>query len=384
MLKDLFDKGKCALGFHSGDWRYVDDRRCQQVRICPRCKNENEQILHSWQAWQYLANGACEMARQCGRCHEQENRLEHSWGAPVYETEGACTQARPCARCGAKSAAGTTHVWNSWTYDTKGQCAQTSACSRCGETGNANRIAHEWSDWHASKFSAAPVRDCCRCGEQIFDLGNGGTEKVFVSLQMVNHAVQDVISSTDSDGVRDRITRHSAVLFSPVAGKYFSFAVDQLAADADAKNTFRKLAGLIDRCRSEGVDRVFSPPVAPSASETATRSTATTTRNPAAEPGARDPRLAGHWRSTEILGAGSGFSHTIDTHCILDPAGRFQWFSRSSSGTSEPEQGTWSSSSSTLALSFGDGTQISFEYVIEGVTLFCPRESRYRLWQRVG
>jgi hypothetical protein len=57
---------------------------------------------------------------------------------------------------------------------------------------------------------------------------------------------------------------------------------------------------------------------------------------------------------------------------------------RSSSGTSEPEQGTWSSSSSTLALSFGDGTQISFEYVIEGVTLFCPRESRYRLWQRVG
>ena len=26
----------------------------------------------------------------------------------------------------------------------------------------------------------------------------------------------------------------------------------------------------------------------------------------------------------------------------------------------------------------------SFEYGIEGRTLFCPRESRYRLWERVG
>jgi hypothetical protein len=384
MLKDLFDKGKCALGFHSGDWRYVDDRRCQQVRTCPRCNNQSQQTVHGWHTWQYVANGTCEMARQCGRCHEQENRLEHSWGAPVYKSDGVCTQARPCARCGAKSAAGTTHVWNSWTYYSKGQCAQTSACSRCGSTGNETRLAHEWDDWHASKFYAAPVRVCRRCGELIFDLKNHGSEKDFVSLQMVDHAVQDVMSSTDSDGVRDRITRHSAMLFSPVAEKYFSFAVDQLAPDADAKDTLRKLAGLIDRCHSEGVDQVFSPPAAPVASETAARSTTATRPKPGAEPGARDPRLAGHWRSTEILGAGSGFSHTIDTHCIVDPAGRFQWFSRSSSGTSEPEQGTWSSSSKTLILSFDDGSQRSFEYVIEGRTLYCPRESRYRLWERVG
>ena len=140
MLKDLFDKGKCALGFHSGDWRYVDARRCQQVRICPRCNNQSQQTVHGWQAWQYVADGTCEMARQCGRCHEQENLLEHSWGAPVYESDGVCAQVRPCVRCGAKSAAGTTHVWNSWTYDNKGQCAQTSACSRCGATGNENRV----------------------------------------------------------------------------------------------------------------------------------------------------------------------------------------------------------------------------------------------------
>ena len=160
MLKDLFDKGKCALGFHSGDWRYVDDRGCQQVRICPRCNNQSQQTVHGWQAWQYVANGACDMARQCGRCHEQENRLEHSWGAPVYESDEVCTQVRPCARCGAKSAAGTSHVWTSWTYDGKGRCAQTSACSRCGTTGRETRLAHEWDDWHTSKFYAAPVRVC--------------------------------------------------------------------------------------------------------------------------------------------------------------------------------------------------------------------------------
>src|SRR5207253_8056303 len=100
MLKELFDKGKCALGFHRGDWRYVKDQHCQQIQVCARCKAESHQVVHTWQAWQYLTSGACEMARQCGRCHEQENKIEHAWNPPVYESAESCVQVRPCSRCG--------------------------------------------------------------------------------------------------------------------------------------------------------------------------------------------------------------------------------------------------------------------------------------------
>jgi hypothetical protein len=41
MLKELFDSGKCALGFHSGDWRYVSDQRCEQLQICSRWDNQS-------------------------------------------------------------------------------------------------------------------------------------------------------------------------------------------------------------------------------------------------------------------------------------------------------------------------------------------------------
>ncbi len=32
MLKDLFDKGKCALGFHVEAWRYAREGACQQTQ----------------------------------------------------------------------------------------------------------------------------------------------------------------------------------------------------------------------------------------------------------------------------------------------------------------------------------------------------------------
>lgn len=383
MLKDLFDKGRCALGLHSGDWLYESNRSCRQIRICLRCKNESRQVVHDWQAWQYVADAACEMARRCGRCREQEDKTEHTWGAPVYGTEGTCTQARPCTRCGKTIAAGTTHVWNSWIYDAKDRCAQTAACARCGETGKETRVSHDWSDWVASQFYSSPVRACRRCGEMAFNLGDGKPDIQSISLQMAHSAVVNVVESQDSDTVRQRIAQHSSVLFSPVTDKYFDFAVDQLAHGADAKNTYRQLATLIDQCRSKGIDHVFNPPPQES-SHTAAATLSATPESRTGIHGALDARLVGHWRSTEILGAGSGYSHTIDTHCILEGNGSFQWFSRSSSGINAPDLGKWSAAKGSFTLTFNDGSVRTFEYIREGKTLFCPQESRYRLWERVG
>jgi hypothetical protein len=395
MLKDLFEKGKCALGFHGGDWRYVQDQHCQQERVCPRCKNKSLQLVHTWQAWQYGTAQSCEMTRHCSRCQELENKTEHVWASPIYDSEGACTQVRPCSRCNDKVADRTIHVWNDWSYQTPGQCSQRSACSRCGEAGKDTRIVHEWDGWQDSQFYGAPVRVCRRCGDLVFNLGNGGSDANRVSLQMVDRAVQDVVTSKDAGVVRERMSRHSAVLLSPVASKYFTFAVDQLAPDPNAKDMYRNLAALVDRCRAEGMDNVFSPPVsatptppAPSPAAATSHTEAAQTGPPQTQPAQTGPagsvsfdtRFIGHWRHTEILGG----SYPIDTHCVLDPQGRFQWFSKSSRGTQGPEQGGWTSSGQTLLLSFDSGAKRTFECVVQAATILCPQEQRYRLWQRVG
>jgi hypothetical protein len=243
------------------------------------------------------------------------------------------------------------------------------------------KITHDWGDWYKSKFYAASVRVCRRCGEMIFDLNDPKSAKESVSLQMAHAAVQDVMQATDVDGVRKQITRLSTVLFSPVTEKYFSFAVDQLAPTAEAKDVYRKLAGVIDRCRREGVDSIFDQ----TSSATAPVTSRASTNAPASpKPEASlDQRLIGHWRHTEILGSG-GFTMTIDTHCILDASARMQWYSRTASGTDGPESGVWSTANGTLNLKFDNGDRLAFAYVLEGTTLFCPREGRYRLWERVN
>ena len=206
------------------------------------------------------------MTRRSQRCKEQENKAEHVWGAPVYATEESCAQVRPCSRCGETASAGTVHNWNRWSYETQGQCSQLSACSRCGIAGTQRRVSHDRSDWQKSEFYGARVRVCRRCGEMVFDMDQSGKQSG--SLQMMNSAVQDLMQASDVEAVWERIMRHSTLLFSPVTEKYFNFAVDQLAASAEAKEVYQKLAGLIDRCRKRRRGQCFQRgyPSRPSAS----------------------------------------------------------------------------------------------------------------------
>lgn len=387
MFKDLFDKGKCALGFHAGEWRYLQDGSCQQTRICSRCKVASEQLVHTWQSWNYEKSDDCRMARRCGRCAEVETKIEHVWATPVYESEQSCALVRPCSRCKETTPAGNAHVWQSWSYDAADNCSQIVTCSRCGERGSERRTVHDWGAWQSSRFYEMPVRVCRRCGEMIFKSDHGG-ETDQVSLQMIDRAVWNVMEATDSAGVRERLSQNKKVLFSPVAEKYFKFAIDQRAADESARNTFRQLAGLIERCRREGIETVFAPTAsqdsayAPPSSSVSPGYTSST-----APAGGKNARLLGHWRHTEARSSG-GFSMTIDTHCVLDPSGRFEWWSKSISSfgpsTSGPETGTWSASGNTLQLKFDDGTSLAREVALKDTTMFWPGDGRYRIWERIS
>jgi hypothetical protein len=388
MLKDLFDKGKCALGFHVGEWRYLQDRSCQQTRLCSRCKAASQQLVHAWQNWDYENTGLCRMVRHCERCAENESKVEHVWASAIYASEESCALIRPCSRCKETLPAGNSHLWQSWSYDTADKCWQIVACSRCGERGTERRTVHDWSDWQPSQFYDAPVRVCRRCAEMVFKLEEGSDTADRVSLQMIDRAVRNIMEAEDSASVRERLLQNKEVLFNPIAEKYFKFAVDQRSPDENTRDTFRQLAGLIERCRSQGIEAVFTPPTTPhSTAYASSPSSVASGAAPSTAAGERDVRLLGHWRHTEAPSSG-GFSMAIDTHCVLDSSGRFEWWSKSMSSlggsTSGPENGSWSTSGNTLHLIFDDGTSLAREAVVKDTTMFWPGDGRYRIWQRIS
>jgi hypothetical protein len=388
MLKDLFDKGKCALGFHIGDWRYLEDRFCQQTRICSRCQAASQQLVHTWQSWDYETTHACRMARQCARCAETETKVEHVWGSAIYASEQSCALVRPCSRCRETLPAGNRHLWQSWSYGAVDNCSQLVTCSRCAEPGTERRTVHDWGAWHPSQFYDTPVRVCRRCAEMVFKLDHENEETDRVSLQMIERAVSNIVEAQDSATVRDRLFQNKEVLFNPIADKYFKFAIDQRAPDENVRETLCQLAGLIDRCRAEGIEAVFTPTATPqSPGNTVSSSSVRPARGPSTSAaGERDVRLVGHWRHTEAPSSG-GFSMAIDTHCVLDSGGRFEWWSKSMSSfggsTSGPENGNWSAAGNTLHLNFDEGSSLAREIVLKDTTMFWPGDGRYRIWQRI-
>ena len=85
MFKNLLDKGKCTLGFHAGEWRYMNSDTCQQVQVCERCDTESYRTAHNWPEWNYRAEGDCTLIRVCERCREEESKVDHIWGDWQYD-----------------------------------------------------------------------------------------------------------------------------------------------------------------------------------------------------------------------------------------------------------------------------------------------------------
>lgn len=356
MLKDLLDKGKCALGYHVEAWQYADSGLCRQVSRCARCGVVSERTAHVWSGWQRLDEASCTATRTCLRCGQHETKDDHDW--------------------------------DTWVYDAPDECRQRVLCARCAAPGTATRLRHDRGAWQWSAFYETGVAVCRRCGEMVFATVDGDEEPV--TFQEADAAIMHIVGSSTVEDVRQRITARQGVLFSPVAAHVFRFAADRRAADEDERKVFADLAAVVARCRDEGIDAVLARPA--SATSGAPPPLPTTAPPPAAasrtDQGGLEPPLVGHWRHTEALSSG-GFSLVTDTNLVLDESGRFGWWSHSvsaamGSDNTAREYGTWGVTGRTLSLHFDAGTTMKRQCDVEGNAMLWPEESRYRLWKRIG
>ena len=376
MLKDLFDKGKCALGFHVDAWQYLRPGSCQQTSSCARCRAVNQRILHDWpDAWSLVAPDDCRTVRTCRRCSDRELGIEHQWQEPDYVAEGVCDRIRVCVRCRSTMSADVAHDFSAWTYTEDDACAQAQTCSRCGLAGVATRTLHDWTPWQHSAFYEAQVRVCRRCGEMPFDVDPGDDDDP-MSLQRAARAVEELAAADDVPELRKRLVAHQRELWSPVADRYFRLAFAHADGDAGRIETLDVLRRLIDRCRVEGIDTVLAaamapPPLPPTA---------------APADASAPSGLTGHWRHTESFASG-GVSLATDTHLVLDASGLFEWWSKSAGSmgysSGERERGRWSAADGVLRLTFDGGSGRSLKYSVTRDSMFCPEEPRYRLWKRI-
>jgi hypothetical protein len=88
----------CRIRCHRGQWSYLAEGDCKQMRVCQRCGKADMRIRHQRQ-WHYVREGDCFQDKTCLRCAETNNhRTRHVWGT-TYST-GWSQEAHQCERCG--------------------------------------------------------------------------------------------------------------------------------------------------------------------------------------------------------------------------------------------------------------------------------------------
>jgi hypothetical protein len=159
---DGFNKARCGVGLHSGDWEWVRSGACDQTRRCARCSTLSERVSHGYGDWAYdePENAAsCWMTSECARCgeHRREQRHRVAWmysidwlehrDDPTIATQLALAAVRVI---GADDA----------------RCRQILVCERCLERVPPfeDHVEHDWGVWSVDRSSAVPRRACMRCG----------------------------------------------------------------------------------------------------------------------------------------------------------------------------------------------------------------------------
>ena len=165
MFKNLFNKAKCKLGFHKGEWKYDRAGNCNQTRICDRCGQDSTRLSHAWQEWLYDQADTCDQTKTCNRCGEQEHKVAHTWGKEQYKNNDSCVQIHCCERCHTEKIGRKVHRKLEWNYSIGSNCQQVQICGTCGENTRKTRLAHDWGDWQYNPNLNTTVRVCRRCGE---------------------------------------------------------------------------------------------------------------------------------------------------------------------------------------------------------------------------
>ena len=87
---------KCKGGKHEfGQWEYVSDHSCKQVRKCNRDGYEEKRIEH---AYVYLNDRNSSVCQKCTRCKDE---LPHSWSktSESYTEEYGNIKSFKCSKC---------------------------------------------------------------------------------------------------------------------------------------------------------------------------------------------------------------------------------------------------------------------------------------------
>jgi hypothetical protein len=131
-FKNLFNKGRCIVGAHKGEWFYDAPDQCTQIQICELCDIKSTREEHEWSEWQFQSHDKCDTVRECSRCEEVEYDVEHEWARWEYIDSNDCTQAQICDRCKERSDhTRVIHQWKEWKYHA---LERTRTCRRCQET----------------------------------------------------------------------------------------------------------------------------------------------------------------------------------------------------------------------------------------------------------
>ncbi len=93
-VKDMLSRGMCRVGLHRGDWGYVTEGRCSQMRECRGCESIHARTKHK-REWVYTRAGSCSQVKRCLRCNISEGHRSHhsSWS----DLSGSRER---CDRCG--------------------------------------------------------------------------------------------------------------------------------------------------------------------------------------------------------------------------------------------------------------------------------------------
>lgn len=100
----------CRVGIHAGQWEYLAEGQCTQMRVCPRCGATKVRTKHQ-REWRYVSDGKCEQVRTCKRCEAASGyRTRHEkWSEPW--DAGRDRAAHRCLRCGV------VETWSTANYD---------------------------------------------------------------------------------------------------------------------------------------------------------------------------------------------------------------------------------------------------------------------------
>ncbi|MCA1568266.1 MAG: hypothetical protein LC803_22000 [Acidobacteria bacterium] len=387
MLKELFDKGKCLVGIHQGDWSFVKEKDCTRIRICVKCATESRKVEHNLGEWAYLNDGACDQQQTCSRCDLVEHREVHEWQEPQRRSDDTCEQVIVCGRCQAEKEAASSHLWGEWEYVKPDACGQIQTCKRCGSPG-AKRTEHVWGEWHHSEKHGGEVHVCSRCDELAVSTATQILKIISALISQQSTAPQSTAprqiaapaaqGETASEG-RGALDAQARELMAAMTAQYEKIQAQMNALEADAAS----LSPAEARMKAELAEQleVIKLQMNKLQSQYAAHAEAAPAKGAqrAAASVERDPRLIGHWQCY----VADPFGGT-DYNRMLKADGGFVDNSLQSNGRrSGPVTGEWRTGNQTLYLNYAKGRSIQFKYQLDGNRLFFPGAEVQRLWERV-